>query len=259
MGKARRGRREEGPFTGRYEGPEVLSALLAQAGSPHEAEEVAEHFREAQAAGEPRSDVIPALFPEEPRFATPEDARRLYENLFGLWDRISAGLGAADDAPEAVPSPAARPPDRGSLDGRELTPGFVEQAWRWLAALPVRDEARLRDRFGGAQPDLLAWLDQVELPDTGETAAHDLVFETWAMLDQGVDDRLGAVDWSELRELEAEPPPLESVQPALAVYVAEQLDNLADEKPAFGEAERAQVERVIAAAAAALTRVVAED
>ena len=58
MGKGRRDRREEGAFTGRYEGPEVLGALLAQAGSPHEAEEVAEHFREAQAAGEPRG--VPA-------------------------------------------------------------------------------------------------------------------------------------------------------------------------------------------------------
>ncbi|HQR29678.1 MAG TPA: hypothetical protein PLL32_04650, partial [Anaeromyxobacteraceae bacterium] len=137
-------------------------------------------------------------------------------------------------------------------------PAFVEQAWRWLAALPGRDVTRLRDRFQNLQPDLDAWLGEVEVPESGGLAAHDLVFETWAMMDQAFDDRLGDVDWRELRELEAEPPALESVQPALAGYVAEQLDNLEDEDPAFGVAERAQVERVIAAAGAALTRVVAE-
>jgi phospholipase/lecithinase/hemolysin len=96
-------------------------------------------------------------------------------------------------------------------------------------------------------------------PVVGALAAHDLVFETWAMFDQAFDDRLGDVEWKELRELAAEPPALESVQPALAAYVAEQLDNLEDEEPAFGAAERAQVERVIATACAALARVVADD
>ncbi len=49
-----------------------------------------------------------------------------------------------------------------------------------------------------------------------------------------------------------EPPSLEETQPALAAYVAEQLDNLADEDRAFGLEERAQVERALAAATAAL-------
>ena len=244
-------------FAPAYEGPEVLSSLLAQAGSPYGAEEVAEHFRGAQAAGEPRGDVVPALFPDEPRFGSPDEARRLYANLFGLWDRVATGLGAVDDAPAVVET--APPPGRGSVDGRELTPGFVEAAWRWLASLPERETARLRDTFANTQPDLDAWLGEVELPDTGGLAAHDLVFETWAMMDRGFDDRLGTVDWRELKDVEAEPPALESVQPALADYVSEQLDNLEDEDPAFGAAERAQVERVLAAAGAALTRVVAED
>ena len=91
---SRRGKKERPePRTGGYEGPEVLTALLARAGSPHGADEVAEHFRTATAAGEPRGDVIPSLFPEEPRFESPEAARRLYANLFGLWDRVAAGLG----------------------------------------------------------------------------------------------------------------------------------------------------------------------
>ena len=256
MASRKRSRERAEPAPGGYEGPEVLTALLARAGSPHEAGEVAEHFRVASAAGEPRADVIPSLFPEEPRFESPEAAHRLYANLFGLWDRVAAGLGIDADEPVLVEAPVA--PERGSVDGRVLTPAFVEACWRWMASLPEREVSRLRDRFQNLQPDLDAWLSEVELPETGGLAAHDLAFETWAMFDRGFDDRLGDVDGKELRELEAEPPALESVQPALAAYVAEQLENLEDEEPGFGPPERAQVERVIAAVGAALTRAVAE-
>jgi hypothetical protein len=257
---SRRGRGgDDGSVPAHYEGPEVLSALLARAGSPHAAEEVAHHFAEAQSAGEPRSDVIPSLFPEEPRFASPEDARRLYSNLFGLWERVAAGGAAEDDAPEVADAPVVAPPARGGLDGRELTPEYVEQAWRWLASLPVREETRMRDRFASAQPDLSEWLFQVDLPEVALGAAQDLAVEAWAMMDRGFDDRLAAVDWKEIRELESEPPPMEAVQPALAAYLAEQLDNLEDDDPEFGPEERAQVERVFATFVAVLTRNVAED
>jgi len=258
MSKRRDGRGEAG-VPAHYEGPEVLTALLARAGSPHGAVEVEQHFAEAIAAGEPRSDVIPGLFPEEPRFATPEDARRLYSNLFGLWDRVESGVAGTDDAPEVVEPQPTPPPERGSVDGRELTPEFVEQAWRWLAALPEREETRLRDRFANAQPDLSEWIAQADLPDATLGATQELALEAWAMMDRAFDDRLGGVDWKEIEELETEPPPLEATQPALAAYLAEQLDNLADDDPSFGPAERAVVERVLAAFAAALTRSVAED
>jgi hypothetical protein len=238
-----------------YEGPEVLGELLRRAGSPHGAEEVAAAFRRAHEAGEPRSAVIPGLFPEEPRFDAPEAARRLYANLFGLWDRIAAGLGPHDDAPEVVPEPPAPPPlpERGSVEGDTLEPELVEAVWRHLAAAAPREVQRRHDRFANVQPDLLAWLEATPLPDSGGLAAMDLAFEAWAMFDQAFGERLGTVDYRALREVEREPPPLEETQPALAAYVAEQLDNLADEDPAFGPEERAQVERALAAAAAALT------
>jgi hypothetical protein len=240
-----------------YEGAEALSAMLARAGSPLPAEEVAERFAAAQAAGESRGEVISALFPREPSFASPGEARRLYGNLFGLWNRIQAGLGPAGGIPEASPPPPS-PPERGLLAPGPLPADFVEQMWRYLATAPGREARRLRDRFQGGQPDLAAWLEAVPLPETGGLAASDLVFETWAMFDQGFDDRLGAVAWKEMQALEAEPPPIESEQPALGAYVAEQLDNLADEDQGFGAAERAQVERVVAAVAAALGRAVKE-
>ena len=72
------------------------------------------------------------------------------------------------------------------------------------------------------------------------------------MFDQAFGDRLDAVDFRSLRALEEEPPPVEGGQPAVAAYVAEQLDNLGVEDAAFGAAERAQVERTIAAVIAAL-------
>jgi hypothetical protein len=237
-----------------YEGPEVLRELLRRAGSPHGVEEVAAVFRRAHEAGEPRSAVIPTLFTAEPRFDSPEAARRLYANLFGLWDRIAAGRGTHDDAPDVVPEPVEPPPlpERGAADDDVLEPELVDAVWRHLAAAAPRDVQRRRDRFANSQPDLLAWLEATPLPDSGGLAAMDLAFEAWAMFDQAFGDRLGPVDYRDLRELEREPPALEETQPAFAAYVAEQLDNLADEDAAFGLGERAQVERVLAAVAASL-------
>ena len=243
-----------------YEGPEVLTALLARAGSPHGADEAAATFRRAQQAGEPRAEVIPGLFPDEPRFESPEEAHRLYANLFGLWTRLEAGLGADDDDAPAVapaePPPPPPLPGRGTAIGRELTPDLVDAVWRHLAALPERELPRWRDRFMNVQSDLSAWLDAVPLPAAGGLAAADLVFEAWAMFDQGFGDRLGAVEFHDLSALEKEPPPLEATQPAFATYAVEQLDVVQDEDPDFHDPERAQVERAVAAAVAALGQAV---
>jgi hypothetical protein len=238
-----------------YEGPEVLSALLARAGSPHSAEEVADRFAEALAADEDRSSAIPALFPGEPRFSSPAEARRLYQNLFGLWERVASGGGAeAVGAPaEAAPEPPILP-ERGAVSGDRLPPDLVEAAWRHLADLGPARGRRVHGRFESEQPDLSAWLAATDLPESGGAAALGLCLEAWFMVDQAFGDRLGLVPWRALEELASEPPPLEAEQPALAAYVAEQLDNLADEDPAFGPAQRAQVERVLAAAVAAMVR-----
>jgi hypothetical protein len=239
-----------------YEGPEVLASLLRRAGSSHGAEEVAAAFARAQEKGEPRAAVIPGLFPVEPRFASPEDAQRLYANLFGLWARVAAGLGPRDDAPVVLdaPPPELPPlPDRGSLPGDTVPGDLVDVVWRHLAALPPRELQRRRDRFENVQPDLAAWLEAIPLPESGALAAMDLAFEAWTMLDQAFGDRLGAVEHRDLRDLEREPPMLAGAQPAIAAYVDEQLDNLADEDPAFGAEERAQIEKALSTIVKALT------
>ncbi len=256
----RRGKGDATSIAPVYEGPQVLTALLARAGSKSGAEDVAALFQRAQAAGEPRGAVIPTLFADEPRFETPEDARRLYSNLFGLWARLAAGLGAHDDAPEVVAEPAEPPPlgERGALGGDVLTPELVEAVWKNLAAASPRELQRRRDRFQNAEPDVSAWLDTLPLVDAAAMAAQDLAFEAWAMFDQAFGDRLASVEYRELRALEKEPPPLESVQPALAAYVGEQLDTLADEDPELTPEACAQVERTLATLAAAFTSAVRE-
>ena len=238
-----------------YEGPEALTALLARAGASLTAEEVAARFTAAQGAGEARAGVIPALFDREPHFGSPDEARRLYGNLFGLWERLASGRGPHDDAPDVVPEPPPQPPlpPRGQADGAELLPALVEAAWRWLAAAPPREVARRRDRFSNVQPDLAAWLDTVPLPESGLLAATDLAFEGWVMLDLAFGDRLGAAEWRALRELEIEPPALQTTQPAFAGYAEEQLDLLEGEDQAFTAEARAQVERVVSGVMAALT------
>jgi hypothetical protein len=244
-----------------YEGPEVLDALLAKAGSPFDVEEVAQRFTEAVAADERRSTVIPSLFEDEPHFASPEDARRLYANLFGLWARVVSGRGLHDDdAPEAAPEPAAPPPlrERGTCAGSSPPADVVEAMWRQLAAAPERELRRLHDRFTNAQPELGAWVDELALNDAALAAVHDLAFETWVIFDHCFGDRLGVAEWSELRALEREPPAVEVDHPALATYVSEQLDNLSDEDANFSASDRAQVERALAAVTAALSAAVRE-
>jgi hypothetical protein len=243
-----------------YEGPEVLSALLQRAGAAVTAEEVIERFGRAVAAKEPRSAVIPALFAAEPRFASPEEARRLYGNLFGLWARLEAGLGAHDDAPDVVPEPPPLPPlpERGLTPGRQVPPDVVEAVWRHLAAAPPREVSRRRDRYMNVQADVLAWLDVVPLPEAGALAATDLAFEAWAMFDQAFGERLAMVEWKALSRLAEEPPAAEVTQPAIAAYAAEALDTLEGEDPSFDAAARAQVEKVVATLLAGFTAALRE-
>lgn len=264
---SRRPRRGEGGGTGAaaglppiYEGPEVLEALLRRAGASLGGEDVIARFTQAVAQREPRNAVIPALFAEEPRFASPEEARRLYGNLFGLWARLEAGLGAHDDAPDVVPEPPPPPPlpERGMTPGTQAPAELVEAVWKNLAAMPPRELARRRDRYMNVQADVVAWLDATPLPEAGALAVTDLAFEAWAVLDQAFGERLAMADWKTLARLAKEPPPAEATQPALAAYAAEALDTLAAEDDAFDDGARAQVEKVVATLLAGFTAALRE-
>ncbi len=90
MGRRDRRVRDAPGFAHRFEDAEVLAELLAAAGSPLTPEEVLERFRAGRAEGAEAGEVIPALFPEAPRFPHPDVARRLFQNLLGLWDASAA-------------------------------------------------------------------------------------------------------------------------------------------------------------------------
>jgi len=175
--------------------------------------------------------------------------------------RLAAGLGPYDDAPELVREQEEDPevlPERGSQPGDVLSPEIVEGVWTLLADAAPRELERRRDRWVNIQPDLLAWLETLSLPEAGLLTLRDLAFEAWAMFDHAFGERLGMVEFRDLRELGNEPPPLAEVQPALAGYFSEQLDLATDEDPSFDAEVRAQVERALSAAAAALTAAVVE-
>ena len=209
--------------------------------------------------------MVPTLFEREPRFESPEEAKRLYGNLFGLWDEAQSEVLQAEEDAAELPTPTPVPaevmveqplPPRGEARGSSLTLSIVEAVWKHLDSISDGDRKRLRHRFENAQPDLVAWLDSITLTETGALAVHDLAFEIWAMFDVAFGDRLGAVSFRELQSLEAEPPPIEALQPALIDYVEEVLDLAVEDAPGFDIAQKAQTERAVSTLAAVLTAAV---
>lgn len=191
-------------FEHHFEGAELLDGLLDLAGSPFDSNEVLARFVAGHQAGASPSEVIPTLFDGEPRFPSPDVARRLYQNLFGLWDLVTSGrkveLEPTKRPPReknekpTPPSPwdAAQGPDK----------AFVEAAWRYLDALPEDDpraQERLVHAFENRQDALIQWLDEQDLPDAPYAALRYLLFELHAMLELGSPHGVGTVDARALR------------------------------------------------------------
>ena len=182
MARRERRRRDTLEFVHRFESAEVLAELLAIAGAPLEPEEVLLRFRSGRAEGAEANEVIPTLFPESPRFANPELARRLFQNLLGLWDasaspafRLAARTSVPRPRTEKVPAPGPpRPtgPDR----------AYVEAVLTWLAT-DRRARDRLADSFENRQDALLGSLDERGLSDEGWGVLRQLAFELHAVLE----------------------------------------------------------------------------
>jgi hypothetical protein len=178
----RRGREEPG-FLHRFESTEVLAELLDIAGCPLDPGEVLRRFRAGRAEGAGANEVIPTLFPEPPRFPHPDAARRLFQNLLGLWDaaaspdfRLTGESGAPRrPRPERVLPPG--PPGPGG-------PGaaYVAAVRAWLAT-DGRAHARLTDSFENRQDTLLGSLDERGLSDEGWGVLRQLAFELHAVLE----------------------------------------------------------------------------
>jgi hypothetical protein len=182
---ARRDRRggEAPEFAHRFENAEVLSELLAIAGSPLAPEEVLQRFRAGRAEGAESSEVIPTLFPGPPRFPNPDVARRLFQNLLGLWD--ASGIPDFQLAIDPRQAGRARPrkvEPPGPPSGGKPGAGYVAAVRTWLAS-DRRARERLTDSFENRQDPLLASLDERGLSDQGWGVLRQLAFELHAVLE----------------------------------------------------------------------------
>lgn len=177
-------------FDRRFEGAPVLSELLELAGSPYAPDEVLEHFREAQKAGLAPNAIIPTLFPAEPRFEDPRLARRLFQNLLGLWDLAPRKASLGTPGPRRKrPKPVPPAP----FGNGAPTPDWVESALRYLKQNPPGRQ-RLLHSFDNRQDALVTFLDEGGLSDEGYGVLWRLAFELHAMLELGCGAAPGRVD-----------------------------------------------------------------
>jgi hypothetical protein len=171
--------RSNAAFDRRFEGAAILGELLELAGSPYGPEDVLAHFREAQKAGLAASDVIPTLFPEEPRFQDATLAKRLFQNLLGLWDASPGKVSLALPGPRPKKERPQRPPN---LKGGPPTAEWVESAWRYLDQDGAA-RTRFLHSFENRQDALVTFLDEQPLSDEGYGVLRHLAFELHAMLE----------------------------------------------------------------------------
>ncbi|MGZ3460173.1 MAG: hypothetical protein ACXU86_16925 [Archangium sp.] len=215
-----RSRSKQMDFVHHFEGAQVLDGLLQLAGTSHDSLTVLAHMRQAHAEGRPSQEVIPSLFQREPHFDSPELARRLFQNLLGLWDLVQEGKSVRLEAGPREPRPKKQKvePPRPFVPGEPDT-AFVEAAWRYLED-DERARTRLHDAFENKQDPLLGELDAAGLTDEGYAAARHLLFELHAMLELGWPQGLASVAPEAMEDSGTEALP---VPAALAAYADEAL------------------------------------
>jgi hypothetical protein len=234
-----------------FEGQDALSALLIRAGSTHNASTCEALFAEAAKAGQSPAAVFPTLFKAEPRFASPDDARRLYGNLFGLWDLVASGRSMPRSAP---PAPEPRPPVErpAPMEGDRADARFVEAAWKYLADLPQKEAARLRDRYEETQTHLAEFVREVSPPrEPAADTADAIAFEIWAIHDLAFGPAPRRASQKRLAELHRQP--IAPTQEAIATYAFESLTEAQlDEEQPINEEEKTSIGLIVVTLLAAL-------
>ncbi|MBX5480829.1 MAG: hypothetical protein IRZ16_03105 [Myxococcaceae bacterium] len=195
-------------FKRHFEGAEVLDGLLELAGSRFDTQGVLARFVAGHQAGEAASAVIPGLFEGEPHFPDPEIARRLYQNLLGLWDLVASG-NTVELRPTERPRPRKRPKPTPPpvFSPGEPDDAFVEAAWRWVEDLPEGDPRtleRLTHAFENREDALVQWIDEAGLSDEAYATTRYLLFELFAMLETGWGPGLRAIARGELDQAPAD-------------------------------------------------------
>jgi len=169
-------------FDRRFEGASVLAGLLELAGCEQSPDEVLAQFRQARAQGLAAGDVIPTLFAEEPRFQDASQARRLFQNLLGLWDLSGGPFNLSSPGPR--PRKPRLPPPPEPLGEAPPTPEWVAAAWAYMDE-DARARQRLLHSFENRQDALVSFLDEEPLSDEGYGVLRHLAFELHAMLELG--------------------------------------------------------------------------
>jgi hypothetical protein len=238
--------RERSEFSPQFESRETLDALLAASGGEVDTEGAVAAMREAVQQHLERNEVIRTLFQGEPRPPSPEVARRLFENLLGLWELVQQGkpipLGSPSRPGKQAAKPSPSPPARFGDGGPDEA--FVEAAWRYLESAPERERNRLLDAFENRQDPLVGYLDEPGLSDEGYATARHLLFELFAMLELGTQYGTHRV---RLDEVEAGSASSQDAPPSLVAYVDEALfEAQQDEEQPLSREEASRVrERVI--------------
>jgi hypothetical protein len=229
-----------------FEGRVVLEKLLAASGTIADAEDVAGAFEKAVKEGVPAPVVIQALWEDEPRFESPDDAARLFGNLLGLYELIAEGQKVDLSAPGAkVKREKATRPEPFGDEGP--TDAFVESAWRWFDDFP-KERQRFEHAFENRQDALISWLDDAGLDDAGFALARHLVGEVFAMLELG-GVKVDSLDESMLPKQGS----LDALPKALSEWIDESLfEASSDEQEPMPEAQVNKVREVVARAAQAM-------
>lgn len=247
----RRDRETGGELPRTYEGEAILSELLALAGSAATAAEVKELFREALAAHETPATTFPELFEGEPRFPSPDIARRLYGNLFGLWDRVARGVLEEPRVREEKPPPPEMVPPPPPLEVAVVTDEFVEAAFKSLTTIPEKERQRQKDRFEQRESEWVELIRRLGLQPMSEEAALECAFELWLVCGWALGPKLGRTDFTRLRS-----PAPKGTQPALDRFIADWLGEaeLDEDEPMTPE-DRQKAEPLLRAAAELLAPV----
>jgi hypothetical protein len=230
-------------FEPRFEGAGVLDELLGLCGATVDAQAAISALEEGHQGGEDRNEIISSFFEGEPRPPSPDIARRLFENLIGIWDLLEEGRPVASATREKPERPKKHKVEKPApFEPGEPTEAFVESVWKYLEAAEPRERNRLLDAFENRQDALLTFLDEPGLSDEGYATARSLLFELFAMLELGTQQGTRAVRPNELATAGVAPPPL-------VAYVDDQLfEAQEDEELPLSPEEAAKVrERVLVA------------
>ncbi len=164
-----------------FEGRAVLDQLLAQTESLADTEDVYGAFVEAVKHGAPAAAVIEALWEDEPKFAAPDDARRLFANLLGLHALVEAGEKVDLALTAKKPPKPARVSKPAVFSAEGPSDDELAAAMRYFNDWPKEFE-RLAHAFDNKQDALLTELESSGLSDEAFALVTQTLRELFAVI-----------------------------------------------------------------------------